>query len=590
LKTGQAQLIGVHGSRLLAICLLVAGLTAIGAFSAFKQLTGANAMLAGGAIVIGILIVALERLGQAHLTGLATAYGLSIAVVAARFLLSYPDEVWRISILVAPLIGLATLSTSIDDGWRIGLLNTVALWFDFTLRSLHVGGLDPMLLADGAAITIIYVMCCGIAHGGRYAFDTLVTQISTSKRIIAERNVLLERQARERDLIETQQAEQAKDMRGMLVAADELLTCATVDDIWRKAIEIAQSRLGIERCGIFVLNDDRTRLTGTWGVDSFGAIRDEKHISFDATGAHWAQLFSSPNPDHPVWLLEDAAQPDAEGNSGHRHWVVVTAIRARSGAWLGVMYNDTMISQRPFSSAKQDMLAVYCSLVAGIIGQKQLELEVREQASTTAALGERSRLARELHDSVSQSLFGIVLGSRTAIQFNQTNEANKPLDYVLSLAETALYDIRALIFELQPESLAQEGLVPSLQKQLNTLMARHHIAFKLHASAEPPLTMAMREAVYRVLMEAAQNTIKHAQASRVTVTLGMSDDQLTMWAEIRDDGKGFDTSAQFEGHYGLINMRERMLRLNGTFTLASAPGSGTRIRIEAPAVTQPATV
>jgi signal transduction histidine kinase len=199
-------------------------------------------------------------------------------------------------------------------------------------------------------------------------------------------------------------------------------------------------------------------------------------------------------------------------------------------------------------------------------------------AQANVAIEERQRLARELHDSVSQALFGIALGARTAREQLEHNPAaaRAPLDYVLQLAEAGLAEMRALIFELRPESLEQEGLVGALVKQAAALRARHGIRVDEFFDAEPTAPIAVKEALLRIAQEALNNTAKHAQASHVELRLTTAGEALV--AEIRDDGAGFDAGAQFPGHLGLQSMRERAYRLGGTVEVISSSGQGTIVR------------
>jgi signal transduction histidine kinase len=199
-----------------------------------------------------------------------------------------------------------------------------------------------------------------------------------------------------------------------------------------------------------------------------------------------------------------------------------------------------------------------------------------------AALEERQKLARELHDSVSQALYGISLGAhaaRTALD-RDPGQLAEPLDYVLSLAEAALAEMRALIFELRPESLETEGLVSALTKQAAAIQARHNIVVSTELGGEPELPLQVKQEHYRIAQEAMHNTVKHAHASKIDLKLQEITDAVTL--EVRDDGVGFDSSASFPGHLGLHSMRERVTNVRGTFEIASAPGAGTRIAVRVP--------
>ncbi len=207
-----------------------------------------------------------------------------------------------------------------------------------------------------------------------------------------------------------------------------------------------------------------------------------------------------------------------------------------------------------------------------------------ERAQVAASLEERQRLARELHDSVSQALYGISLGSRTArtLLDRDPKRAAEPLDYVGTLAEAGLAELRALIFELRPESLASEGLVAALEKQFAALHARHGISVDADLCLEPDLRLDLKEVLYRVGQEALHNTVKHARATHVTVRLTSEPAEVVL--AITDDGIGFDTSGEFPGHLGLRSMAERTARVGGTLEISSAPGAGTSIRLAVPNV------
>ncbi|HJQ29043.1 MAG TPA: PAS domain S-box protein, partial [Rubrobacter sp.] len=204
-------------------------------------------------------------------------------------------------------------------------------------------------------------------------------------------------------------------------------------------------------------------------------------------------------------------------------------------------------------------------------------------AQGAAALQERQRLSRELHDSVSQALYGIALGSRTArtLLDRDPSRAVEPLEYVLSLAEAGLAEMRALIFELRPEALESEGLIAALEKQAAALHARHEIRVNTDlCDVEPPMSPGTKEALYRIAQEVMQNTVKHAGASIVDLRLEHENGSVAL--EVSDDGSGFDPSGSFPGHLGLRSMRERATQIGGTLEIQSAPGEGTRVMIRIP--------
>ena len=139
--------------------------------------------------------------------------------------------------------------------------------------------------------------------------------------------------------------------------------------------------------------------------------------------------------------------------------------------------------------------------------------------------------------------------------------------------------MRALIFELRPESLETEGLVAALERQAAALRARHEIPVYVALGEEPEeLSPEAKEALYRIAQEALHNTVKHAHASRAELRLEREAGG-SVALEVSDDGVGFDPEEDFSGHLGLKSMGERVGRLGGELRVESAPGEGTTIHV-----------
>ncbi|MEW6281505.1 MAG: PAS domain-containing sensor histidine kinase [Candidatus Eremiobacterota bacterium] len=212
--------------------------------------------------------------------------------------------------------------------------------------------------------------------------------------------------------------------------------------------------------------------------------------------------------------------------------------------------------------------------------RREIEYLVREEAMRHEVVQEeRKYLSRELHDSVSQALFGIVLGSQAALNaLDQPERAREALDYVLALAEGGLAEMRALILQLRPESLESEGLVGSLARQVKALCRRHHLELKLELGEEPPLPLELKQHCYRVATEAMHNVVKHACARCLTLRVVTSPERLTI--EVSDDGRGFDASSIPPTAIGIQSMRERIEGIGGRISIESAPGGGARVQAE----------
>lgn len=210
-----------------------------------------------------------------------------------------------------------------------------------------------------------------------------------------------------------------------------------------------------------------------------------------------------------------------------------------------------------------------------------------ERAGMRAGEQERARLARELHDSVAQALYGITLGAKTARATleKDTVKTQASLDYTIRLAEGGVSEMKALLFSLRPDALEEGGLVAALTQHAHALEARHGLTVSAELITEPHLSPEAQAAAYRVIQEALHNTVKHARATQVWLSVQESDQEVTL--TVRDDGRGFDPQAQGRGTLGQRSMRERALGAGGTLDVQSAPGQGTTVTLRLP-VTHPA--
>jgi signal transduction histidine kinase len=170
------------------------------------------------------------------------------------------------------------------------------------------------------------------------------------------------------------------------------------------------------------------------------------------------------------------------------------------------------------------------------------------------------------------------LGIHTALEVQERDpeRATASLEYAMALTEAGLAEMRALIFELRPESLESEGLVAALSKHMAVLHARYHLIVEADLGEEPDLSLERKHALYRIAQEACHNIVKHARASQVVLRLTEQEDAVIL--EVRDNGRGFDPTEAFPGHLGLRSMRERVAKVGGTLAIESATGRGTCIR------------
>jgi len=209
---------------------------------------------------------------------------------------------------------------------------------------------------------------------------------------------------------------------------------------------------------------------------------------------------------------------------------------------------------------------------------------LRQKEMEKAITEERSRLARELHDSVTQSLHSSTLMAEAGQRLAGAGDIGRARGYLIRLGEIsqqALREMRLLVYELRPLALKEFGLVGALQQRLDAVERRSGVEVQLSIEEELELPERIEEELFRVAMEALNNASKHANLTRVTVSIQKKDkhDIPCIELAIVDNGIGFDPeSRDDEGGLGLISMRERIDKLGGELTIISAPDEGTQVK------------
>ncbi|MCR6491119.1 histidine kinase [Cellulomonas sp. P24] len=276
-------------------------------------------------------------------------------------------------------------------------------------------------------------------------------------------------------------------------------------------------------------------------------------------------------PVHPYW---SRPTPD---------WDDLVALPLVSGrVFFGELHVHLPAGAR-VSADDEDYLRAMADQAALAVENSFLFAEETRAAGTA----ERQRLARELHDSVSQALFSMTLHARTAERRLEplgpgADLARAEVHRLQELTRGALAEMRALIFELRPDALAEEGLGSALTKQAAAMAAREQVAIPVNApTTRLPLSADAEEHLYRIALEAMHNALKHAHPSRIGVRLSVGPAGVDLLVD--DDGLGFDPAVEHPGHLGLGTMRDRARSLGGSMRIESAPGSGTQVHVNVPA-------
>ncbi|MFL5775116.1 MAG: GAF domain-containing protein [Chloroflexota bacterium] len=214
--------------------------------------------------------------------------------------------------------------------------------------------------------------------------------------------------------------------------------------------------------------------------------------------------------------------------------------------------------------------------------RERLEHDLRRQAGELASSQERAHLARELHDSVTQALFSMTLVTRTTelLVDRDAEKAKEQLGSLRDLQREALAEMRALIFELRPGNLEQDGLLAALKTHPAALQGRIGLPIVVTSDLRERLPLNLEEVLYRISQEALHNVVKHAAARQVTLSIDRVRGGLRL--RIVDDGKGFDAGSVPDGHLGLAGMRARADRIGASMDVDARPGAGTTIEVFVP--------
>jgi GAF domain-containing protein len=370
----------------------------------------------------------------------------------------------------------------------------------------------------------------------------------------------------------------------ILDATRAVASSLQLNDVLREAAGCIAAALHQRYCGVWLLDDTGSVLRPV------AAVADPPDAALERTFLSMPPLVVDEYPQLRAVLREGRAcleedlasvcelpQPGPAANPFRSYLSVPLVTRDQS---LGVFSVAVLEDSVTFDPADIEVALAIARSAALAVENARLY----EQAQRLAVSEERNRLARELHDSVTQSLFSMTLICQALprILDRDPERARERLDRLNELGRGALAEMRALIFELRPAALEDEGLVTALRKHVDAFQSREAILVEFEVEGERRLPAAIEEGIFRVAQEALNNVAKHAAAARVLLRLKLGEAQAEL--TVADDGRGFDLEAPHGGRrtLGLTSMEERASILGGRYTITSATGRGTTVSLWVP--------
>jgi ligand-binding sensor domain-containing protein/signal transduction histidine kinase len=308
------------------------------------------------------------------------------------------------------------------------------------------------------------------------------------------------------------------------------------------------------------------------------ALKERRNIYFqDMSQVQYAAKFSGIDDKHPVYM--------SESNQGVLKQVLETfkAIMVVPLLTTNGIYGALEFfypTQRDFSQEEINLANAFAEQAALAIENAIL----RTQSTQSAILSERSRLARELHDSVSQLLYSVTLYAEAAAELMDEGETVTAAEHLRELSDTAqeaLREMRLLIFELHRPEIRKAGLTGALQARLDGVETRGGMHAELVVEGNKLPSLPIQEELYNIAHEALNNVLKHAHADNVSIHLWFEDAGTKM--ELLDDGVGFDVSIEINGGgFGIPGMKERAQSISGSLQIESTPRKGTKVSVWVP--------
>lgn len=482
---------------------------------------------------------------------------------------------------------LATYAPVPGTPW--GLINEED-WADLLAASQGYGQLLSLLLGLGVVVPIVlalmgvkritdpiaqFISAAKEIAGGKYGQQVTVSTGDELEELGNQFNQMSNQLLESYAQLEQRVLARTRELATLNAIAGVASRSLNLDEILNNALEQILEVLGMEWGGAYAIDDEGAtlRLLAQRGLPQDFVDRISPR-PLKGSVVEEAALTGHPRVWHTRDYPEVALKPFLEREGIDQVVGVPLTVKGRLvGAFM-----FGALRARPISPEELSLLDASGQQIGIAVENARLY----RQAEQTAAMAERTRLARELHDSVTQSLYSVTLFAEASARLMALDDyagATEHLRELRDTAQEALQEMRLLIFELRPSALEHQGLAAALQARLDAVERRGGVRGELHIAGEDHLSPLMQAELYHIAQEALNNTLKHAHAKRVDIHLLFSENDVKL--QIRDDGMGFDAADPSRGGQGLAGMRERAQRIGGDLSVESTTGRGTTVIVQA---------
>ncbi len=362
----------------------------------------------------------------------------------------------------------------------------------------------------------------------------------------------------------------AEQFRVLTEVSQHIISLASVDELLNRIAQLIKDSFGYIHVGIGLVERDQVVSKA-----EVGAFEEIYHASSIPLGEGvWGKVAQNGTSMLSSHVNGEKDHKYMHNLGIHSHLCVPLRIKDKV---IGVI-SAASDHGDAFDQSDETILQTLSNQVSVAIENARLY----EQARHLAVLDERQRLSRELHDSVTQSLYGISLYAQAAtgnLNTEQVKQARQYLEDIQNTAQESMADMRLLIYELRPPILEKEGLISALQHRLISVEDRARIKSNLQTNLSGRLPAQVEQGIYQITREALNNIIKHAKARNITIRILQESGSILV--EILDDGVGFELDqAHHGGRLGLVNMQECAQSQGWKLDIKSSPGNGTHITVE----------